>query len=149
MADVAQFANLRVGTQSLTHTMPMPKARDIYSYETHYPFPVFGDWGATQSASTLLNCLPKADDLFSVLESFQERAQACSFPHMPDEVTRKEVARFLNDAEENAKAYPDMLAFIFAALATGLQMRERDQNGGQWVAGDMKSTMLQADVYRE
>ncbi|KXL49340.1 hypothetical protein M433DRAFT_64551 [Acidomyces richmondensis BFW] len=126
---VHDFANLRVGTQSLTHTMPMPmpKAKDIYSYETHYPFPVFGDWGATQI--------------------FQERAQACSFPHMPDEVTRKEVERFLSDAEENAKAYPDMLAFIFAALATGLQLGECDRNSGPWAPGKTNSTTLRADVY--
>ena len=92
-------------------------------------------------------CLPKREKLFSILDSFQRRAQACSFPHTPHEVTKKEIGRFLDDAEVNASKYPDMLALIFATLATGLQMGEYDRNGEQWIEGSMAKTTKQADVF--
>lgn len=108
----------------------MPKGKDMYAPEdTSYPFPVVTQFATT---SQLLQLLPDQDDLFACLDLFQHRAQACSFPHMPEEVTKREVERFLADRERNANLFPDMLALIFATLATGLQMGQYDRNGGTW-----------------
>ena len=122
----------------------------MYAFdESMHPFPVFEGWTGGDVSGTLLALLPKRDELSSILDDFQRRAQSCSFPHTPDEVTKKEVERFLANAEVNAQRYPDMLALIFATLATGLQMGEYDRAGGQWVEGSMAATMRRADVYSE
>lgn len=114
-----------------------------------YPFPIFPGWVGQDTAATLYHVLPSRDEIFEILDLFQRRAQSCSFPHTPEEVTRNEVERFLADGESNAQKYPDMLALLFATLATGLQMGEYDRCGGQWVAGETANTILRADVYRE
>lgn len=114
-----------------------------------HSFPVFAGWTGENVGAALVATLPPREQLFSILDAFQRRAQSCSFPHTPDEVTKKEIERFLADGEVNAQKYPDMLALIFATLATGLQMGEHDRNGGQWVEGSMAKTTRQADVFSE
>ena len=109
-----------------------------------YPFPVVVGYG---TPSALLNLLPDREDLFEYLDSFQRRAQSCSFPHTPDEVTRKEVARFLADAEKNADRYPDMLALLYVTLATGLQMGQYDRGGGEWVQGAVEEATKESDAF--
>ncbi|KAK5019467.1 hypothetical protein LTR39_000352, partial [Cryomyces antarcticus] len=155
LANIIQdFANLQVGSKSLTHTMP----RGAEIYATHdralYPFPTMwlaayrnADGKSESCIPALLNCLPPRDELFGYLDAFQRRAQSCSFPHTPDKITRKEVERFLDDAEKNAFAHPDMLALIFAALAEGLQNGVYDKNGGKWVEGAMQTEADRGDMY--
>lgn len=127
----------------------MPRAQDMYALaDSMYPFPVFSSWCGEGASLALAQCLPPREDLLEILELFQRRGQCCSFPHAPDELTKREVERFMDDLEGNAQKYPDMLALIFATLATGLQMGQWDRSGGQWVAGAMATTMKQADVYR-
>ncbi|KAK5130559.1 hypothetical protein LTR08_001939 [Meristemomyces frigidus] len=126
----------------------MPKAQEMYAYaDSMYPFPVFSGWESEGAAAALVRMLAECDDLFEILDRFQRRAQACSFPHTPDEVTKREVERFLADGESNAQKYPDMLALLFATLATGLQMGEHDRCNGQWIAGETAKTQKRADVY--
>ncbi|TKA81082.1 hypothetical protein B0A55_02543 [Friedmanniomyces simplex] len=150
---VHDFANLQMGSHSLTHTMPRPRqthglAREMYALtESIHPFPVFANWTGQNALTALVELLPPREELFSILDSFQRRAQSFSFPHTPDEVTKKEVERFLANADANGLKYPHMLALLFATLATGLQMGEHDRNGGQWVEGSMQKTMTQANVY--
>nr|OQO30941.1 hypothetical protein B0A51_04168 [Rachicladosporium sp. CCFEE 5018] len=119
---VSDFANLQVGNHSLTHTMP--KGQDMYPPQgSMYPFPMMRVGDNTTVA--LLTLLPPREEVFECLDLFSERAQSCSFPHMPDEVTKKEVSRFLDEADEDpARMENDshMLALIFATLATGIQM---------------------------
>ena len=91
--------------------------------------------------------LPAPDALFSYLDSFQRRAQSCSFPHTPDEVTRKEVERFLDDKEKNAELHPDMLALIFATVATGMQMGQYDRSGNRWNREDLERTRRTSDAF--
>lgn len=138
-----QFANLQMGTQSLTHTVP--KGRDMYAagYPT-YPFPVIPNHS---SSLALLKVLPEMDEILACLDMFQRRAQSCSFPHTPEEVTKKEVERFLDDAEHNAEKAPDMLALIFVTLATGLQMGQYDRNGGKWDQAASTATRARSDVF--
>lgn len=112
-----------------------------------YPFPIlwFGN-----SISSLLDALPKRDVLMPCIESFQKRSNATSFPHMPaQQVSKKEVERFLEDAERNAESHPDMLALVFAMLATGSQMGVWDRCGGQWLEGEVLKATEQGNVYRE
>lgn len=142
-----QFANLHVGTHSLTHTMPK-LARDMYAPGgSMYPFPIM--WTHSNDPSNLVRMLPPPERLFQILDMFQCRAQSCYFPHTPDEVTKKEVERFLSNAEWNAERCPDMLALIFATLATGLQMGQCERSGGQWIAGAVEATRRESDIFRE
>ncbi|KAI9672379.1 MAG: hypothetical protein M1817_003401 [Caeruleum heppii] len=145
---IADFANMQVSAQpgaSVTHVMP--RGVDIFAFQDAplYAFPTL--WRADQGAAALLNCLPPHDELFGYLDSFERRAQSCSFPHVPDEITKKEIERFLSDAEGNAFAHPDMLALIFAALAQGLQNGVYDKSGGQWVEGAMEAEAWKGDLY--
>ena len=139
----SQFANLQMGTQSLTHTVP--KGKDVYAvgYPT-YPFPVVPN---CSSSVDLLRILPERSELLACIEMFQRRAQSCSFPHTPEEATRKEVERFLDDAEYNAQKAPDMLALIFVTLAMGLQMGQFDRNGGKWNKDSSEKTRGRCDVF--
>jgi hypothetical protein len=92
--------------------------------------------------------LPPEDEIYAYLNMFQKRAQSCYFPHTPDELTRREVERFLDGVEENADKYPDMLALIFAMLATAMQMGTWDRHGG-WVVGAVEQSRRHSDVYSE
>lgn len=111
-----------------------------------YPFPIIWHGGnsAVEMARTLLT---SHDEIYACLDMFQRRAQSCYFPHTPDEVTKKEVERFLSDVEGNAERFPDMLALIFATLATGMQMGVYDLHG-DWIAGAVEDTRRKSDVYR-
>ncbi len=117
--------------------------------ESIHPFPVFANWTGENALTALVELLPESEELFDILAMFQRRAQSSSFPHTPDEVTKNEVERFLSNKNANARKYPDMLALLFATLATGLHMSEHDRHGGQWVEGSMEKTMVRANVYRE
>ncbi|KAK5705260.1 hypothetical protein LTR97_002378 [Elasticomyces elasticus] len=147
---VHDFANLQLGTHSLTHTLPKPRqtqelAREMYAVEEPmHPFPIFDGWNVGGRLAALL---PPREELFTILDSFQKRAQSCSFPHSPDEITKKEVERFLANSDSNAQKHPDMLALIFATVATGLQMGEHDRSGGKWEEGSMAKTMRTANMY--
>lgn len=110
-----------------------------------YPFPMLSIGNNTSAA--LLELLPDRAELFQTLDIFEHQAQSCSFPHVPDEVTRKEVERFLNDAEANALKAPDMLGLIFATLAAGMQMGVHDRSGGMWVQGAMEASHQQSECY--
>ncbi|GAB7365100.1 hypothetical protein MBLNU230_g6190t1 [Neophaeotheca triangularis] len=141
---ISEFANLSVKTSSLTH--PMPKGPEMYHTDhAMYPFPTM--WLASGTIEALVGCLPEREELFDALESFYKRGQCCSFPHVPDEVTKKEVERFLSDAEANAQKFPDMLALVFATLATGMQMGVWDRSGGCWVQGEREKATQKSDVY--
>lgn len=124
----------------------MPKGPDMYPTDhAMFPFPTM--WGAQDTLTALVACLPPREELFDVLESFQKRGQCCSFPHVPDEVTKKEVERFLSDVQGNAQKFPDMLALVFATLATGMQMGVWDRSGGSWVKGERENATKVSDVY--
>ena len=97
----------------------------------------------------LLDCLPEQGELMEYLDAFQKRAQACSFPHVPSEITKTEVERFLSDKRKNAEAFPDMLALLFAALALGAQHGVWDRHGGKWAPGAMEQEVNKANVYSE
>ncbi|KZF22453.1 hypothetical protein L228DRAFT_268916 [Xylona heveae TC161] len=144
---ISEFATLRLGQQTASISHAVPRGVNIFAFQDapSYPFPSL--WPASAGVSVLLNCLPARDELMSQIESFQNRAQSCSFPHVPDKIMPKEIDRFLADADANAFKNPDMLALIFAALAQGLQNGVYDRCGGKWVEGAMEADMRKGDVY--
>lgn len=135
-----------MGGHSLTHTLP--RGRDVYASDDEALYPFLVVEGRSTIAG-LVAILPDSDVLFSCLDSFQRRAQSCSFPHTPDEVTRKEVQRFLEHKENNAQRHPDMLALVFATVATGMQMGQYDRSGNCWKREDLERTRRTSDAFSE
>ncbi|KAM0720357.1 hypothetical protein Q7P37_004493 [Cladosporium fusiforme] len=142
---VSDFANLQIGNHSLTHTVP--KGQDIYPAQgLQYPFHIIpiGD----NSAAALTDLLPSNDEeIFGHLDLFQKQAQSCSFPHFSDEMTKKEVERFLEDRKTNATKAPDMLALLFATLAVGVQIGVHDRNGRRWLEAPMEEAHGASECY--
>jgi len=140
-----QFANLQAGSPSLTHIVP--KSQDVYPAGGSYPFKMVSVGDNTLPA--LADLLPSNDMIFQTFRLFQERAQSCFFPHVPNEVTEKEVERFLEDKKNNAYKAPDMLSLIFATLAVGMQIGAFHRNGGQWLGASMADLQQEGEVYRK
>ena len=132
-------------TASLTHSIP--RGTDVFAFQmaTSHPFPTL--WPAKDGTTVLTQLLPSKDEMFSYLDAFQHRSQTCSFPHVPEECTKKEVERFLANVEHNALVHPDMLALLFATLAQGLQNGVYDKCGGRWIAGALEEESKKGDVY--
>lgn len=149
LTEAAQFAHLAFDRKSANLTYTLPRGTDIFAFQlaTSHPFPTL--WSAKDDTSTLVKLLPPQQDLFFYLDVFQRRAQACSFPHVPDECTSNEVRRFLENVEHNAALHPDMLALLFATLAQGLQDGVYDKDGGKWIAGSVETESKKGDVYSE
>ncbi len=100
-----------------------------------------------QCIPALLSCLPSREELLDNLTSFEKRVSGNAFPHMPAELSKSEVERFLSDPRKNAQMSPDMLAFLFAALALGCQHSAWDKAGGQWDVDVMNAEMRKGEVY--
>lgn len=142
-----QFAHLSVdrNTANLPHSIP--RGPDIFAFpiSTTHPFPTL--WSARDETAGLIELLPSNEDIHFYLESFQRRAQACSFPHIPEECTGSEIHRFLENVQHNAAVHPNMLALLFATLAQGLQDGVYDKNGEKWIAGSVQEESRKGDVY--
>ncbi|KAF2458218.1 hypothetical protein BDY21DRAFT_215679 [Lineolata rhizophorae] len=143
---IDDFAKLQVNSASLSHAIP--RGGDIYTPHNGPAFPFATMWPATpeKCIPELLQCLPLHRELFEYLDAFQRKAQSCSFPHAPDDITKKEVERFLSDSVRNAESFPDMLAFIFAAIAQGVQNKIYDQQRSKW-ADTARNETAKGDIY--
>lgn len=97
----------------------------------------------------LLSCLPSDGEVTSYLKVFENRVNICSFPHVPVEITRSEVDRFLSDRENNTHTCPDMLALLFAAIALGAQYSVWEKSGERWDAHVMNVESRKGDVFSE
>lgn len=141
--------NIQPGSASLAHLIP--RGQDMFAQKTTppYPFPTIFLATPEECIPQLLHCLPPGEELFKCLDAFEKRVNICSFPHIPFEVTRAEVERFLGDARRNAQLCPDMLAVLFAAIALGGQHSVWDRSGGQWKPNAMDSENQKGDVYSE
>lgn len=99
----------------------MPRGADLYAgHNPMYPFPAL--WHATTATQELLRCLEPHDDLLNNIDTFASKAVGFAFPFLPENLSRKEVEHFIQDAGQNAVAYPDALALIFAGAALGIQL---------------------------
>ncbi|KAF9732453.1 hypothetical protein PMIN06_004022 [Paraphaeosphaeria minitans] len=147
---VTDFASIHLApgsSQSLAHLMP--RGTDIYTSKSPppYPFPTLFKPTPEEGIPELLSCLPTTEELLEYLNFFEKRVHLCAFPHIPMEITRDEVERFLSDPRKNAQMCPDMLALLFAALALGSQYSTWDRSGGQWKADTMKAELQRGNVY--
>ncbi|CAO2649913.1 Nn.00g012050.m01.CDS01 [Neocucurbitaria sp. VM-36] len=146
---VTDFAavNLNPASASLSHLMP--RGPEMYAPKNPPPHPFATLFKATpeECIPELLSCLPTKEELLGYLTVFEKRVNVCSFPHVPIEITRSEVERFLSDARKNSQLYPDMLALLFAAIAIGAQHSVWDKSGEQWKAEVMDVEMRRGDVY--
>ncbi|UPX11978.1 uncharacterized protein EKO05_0002556 [Ascochyta rabiei] len=147
---IADFAAVNLSppnVQSLAHLTP--RGPDMYTPETpaSYPFATLFPAGPEQCIPQLLDILPARKELFEYLAVFEKRVYVCAFPHLPIELTKCEIERFLADAERNARMCPDMLALVFAAIALGAQHSVWDQSGEQWKAGLIDAEAQRGNVY--
>ena len=69
--------------------------------------------------------------------------------HIPDQISKNEVKRFVRDKHTNSQRYPDMLALLLMTLAIGLQVGQFDRSGGKWVREDLDVSARAGDVYRK
>jgi hypothetical protein len=129
----------------------VPRGQDMYTPKNPppYPFPTFFPATPEECIPELLKCLPQREELFECLHAFEKRVHVCSFPHVPLEITKSEVERFLDDARRNAQMCPDMLALLFAAIALGGQHSVWDRSGGQWGADAVHFEVAKGNIYSE
>lgn len=80
------------------------------------------------------------------LRAFDDRAQTCSLPYVPNDITVKEFEEFLSNASHNAWTNPDMLAVLFATMAQGAQVGVYDKHG-EWAPGAMEEETKKGDVF--
>lgn len=123
----------------------------MYTTKSPPPYPFATLFKATpdECIPELLSCLPAREELLEYLNFFEKRVHICAFPHVPMEITRSEVERFLSDARHNAKVCPDMLALLFAALALGAQHSAWDKSGGEWKVETMREELQKGNVYSQ
>lgn len=127
----------------------MPRGSDMYTPKSpsSYPFATLFPASAELCIPQLLGILPARKELFEYLNAFENRVYVCAFPHLPIELAKNEIERFLADAERNARMCPDMLALIFAAIALGAQHSVWDKSGEQWKAEFVDAEAQRGNVY--
>jgi hypothetical protein len=127
----------------------VPRGQDMYTPKNSppYPFPTIFPATPEECIPELLKCLPQREELFECLTAFEKRVNVCSFPHVPLEITRSEVERYLADPRRNAHLCPEMLALLFAAIALGGQHSIWDRSGGQWGADTVRFEAVKGNVY--
>jgi hypothetical protein len=146
---ICKFAAVNIIPTATSMAHLMPRGADMYTPKDQqpYPFPTLFPATPEECIPELLLCLPQREELFECLTGFEKRVIVCSFPHIPFEITRSEVERFLDDPRRNAQMCPDMLALIFAAIALGGQHSVWDRSGGQWEAEAMDFEDRKGKVY--
>jgi hypothetical protein len=107
------------------------------------------NWSLDGCIPQLLSCLPSEEVRCAYLDVFQERVHVFLIPHVPTEVSKSEVERFLSNATRNSMNCPDMLALLFATLALGSQHSVLDKYSGRWVPGAMEQESVPGKLYSE
>lgn len=127
----------------------MPRGPDIFisNSPSTYPFATLFPATPEECIPQLLDILPPRKELQDYLAAFEKRVYVCAFPHLPVELTKNEIDRFLDDPERNARMCPEMLALIFAAIALGAQHSVWDQCAGSWKAEVVDAEAQRGNVY--
>ncbi|KAF1944955.1 hypothetical protein EJ02DRAFT_452044 [Clathrospora elynae] len=127
----------------------MPRGPDLYTPRNPptYPFATLFHAAPDQCIPQLLSCLPAMEELFEYLAALEKKVNVCALPHVPVEISRSEVERFLFDPKKNVMMCPDMLALLFSALALGAQHSVFDKGGGKWDAHVMEAETRKGNVY--
>ena len=127
----------------------MPRGPDIFitSSPSTYPFATLFPATPEECIPQLLDILPPRKELQEYLAAFEKRVYVCAFPHMPVELTKNEIDRFLADPERNARMCPEMLALVFASIALGAQHSVWDKCAGSWNAEVVDAEAQRGNVY--
>lgn len=125
---------------SLAHTAP--RDVDLYAYQDAAADPFPSLWQSSRGVGELLHLLPPREDIFFYLEGFQVHVRA----FFSYQMSAKEIRHFLADLPGNAEKNPQMLGFLFAAIARGVPFGVFKKHG-QWVQGTMESELVKADLY--
>lgn len=127
----------------------MPRGPDIFipNSPSTYPFATLFPATPEECIPQLLDILPCRKELQEYLAAFEKRVYVCAFPHLPVELTKNEIDRFLADPERNARMCPEMLALIFAAIALGAQHSVWDKCGESWRAESVDAEAQRGNVY--
>jgi hypothetical protein len=127
----------------------MPRGPDIFipNSPSTYPFATLFPATPEECIPQLLDILPLRKELQEYLTAFEKRVYVCAFPHLPVELTKNEIDRFLADPERNARMCPEMLALVFAAIALGAQHSVWDQCAGSWKAEAVDAEAQRGNVY--
>ncbi|KAJ4399986.1 hypothetical protein N0V91_009059 [Didymella pomorum] len=147
---IADFATVNLTprhAQSLAHHMPRGPDIFISNSPSTYPFATLFPATPEECIPQLLDILPPRKELQDYLAAFEKRVYVCAFPHLPVELTKNEIDRFLDDPERNARMCPEMLALIFAAIALGAQHSVWDQCAGSWKAEVVDAEAQRGNVY--
>ncbi|OAL45787.1 hypothetical protein IQ07DRAFT_603723 [Pyrenochaeta sp. DS3sAY3a] len=147
LAHILNDINLGPGSASLAYLMPRAHEHYTDSHTPSYPFATLFKATPQECIPQLLSCLPQDGEIHQYLDSFERRVNIFSFPHMPLEITRSEIERFLSERQKNSEMHPDMLALLFAAIAVGGQYSIWDKSGEQCVQGAMDAKMRNCDVF--
>jgi hypothetical protein len=127
----------------------MPRGSDIFvpNSPSTYPFATLFPATPEECIPQLLDILPSRKELQEYLVAFEKRVIVCAFPHLPVELTKTEIDRFLADPERNARMCPEMLALVFAAIALGSQHSVWDKCAGSWEAESVDAEARRGNVY--
>jgi hypothetical protein len=118
----------------------------MYTLSTNlptYPFATLFSAAPDECIPQLLSCLPLKAELLECLDAFERHVNA----HVPVEISRSEVDRFLFDPKKNAQLCPAMLALLLAVIALGAQHSVWDKGGGRWDADVMEAETQKGNVY--
>lgn len=127
----------------------MPRGPDIFipSCPSTYPFATLFPATPEECIPQLLDILPPRTELQEYLAAFEKRVYIYAFPHLPVELSKNEIDRFLADLERNARMCPEMLALVFAAIALGAQHSVWDKCGRAWKAEVVDAEAQRGNVY--
>lgn len=129
----------------------MPRGRDLFvpTSPSTYPFATLFAATPEECIPQLLNILPGREAVHDYLTAFENRVYVCAFPHLPVELTKNEVDRFLADPERNSRMCPEMLALIFAAIALGAQHSVWDKGSESWRTETIDEEAQRGNVYSQ
>ncbi|KAF4552782.1 Diphthamide biosynthesis protein 3 [Elsinoe fawcettii] len=131
-------------TLNLTHPIRGTSNLLLSEVPTVYPFPTI--WTTSNWLEGLRRCLEPEEDILDLLDSYIEREDAILTPRLTFGLGREEVELFLLRFEQNATSHPDVLALVFAILATEIQRKKYDPRD-QDVEMDERSDDMKGQMF--
>ncbi|EUC50671.1 hypothetical protein COCMIDRAFT_78179, partial [Bipolaris oryzae ATCC 44560] len=156
---ISDFSSVNLDNPTtLTHIIPHP--RDIFISENTpaYAFATLFSASSDECIPQLLSCLPAKHEFSEYMDVFEQVVSI----HIPAELSRLEIERFLLDAESHSYSCPSMLALILAVIALGAQhfiwrkngscdvakMDAEAQKGNVYIAASMQALRLASFMHK-
>lgn len=126
----------------LSLAYPVPRKVDVLAYQDAAADPFPSLWDSSLGVEKILHVLPPYKDILFYLDAFQEHFRSFYSCQMSTDDFR----HFLTDLSGNSEKNPQMLAFLFVALARGTPFGVFKKHG-KWIEGTMEGELTKADVY--